>query len=285
MERFEPVLLDFRPDWVVVPGDVNSTLACALVAAKLGIKVAHVEAGLRSFDRTMPEEINRVLTDHLSDVLFTSEPSGNANLMREGIDKEKIFFVGNTMIDTLVQLLPVAKMRWEKLHEVYHLDRYILVTLHRPANVDNIDRLREIVGALSEVSMDYPVIFPVHPRTRKVIMESDLDCSYLTMVDPLGYLDFLCLESKASLVVTDSGGIQEETTFLGIPCLTVRPNTERPLTLTNGTNRLVSANRKELLQSIYKVLEDGKTNEPPSLLLWDGRASERIVNILKGMDR
>jgi len=285
IERFEPVLLDFCPDWVIVPGDVNSTLACALVAAKLGVKVAHVEAGLRSFDRTMPEEINRVLTDHLSDVLFVSEPSGNDNLIREGIDKNKIFFVGNTMIDTLVQLLPLAKMRWEKLNEIYHLDRFILVTLHRPSNVDNIGRLREIVEALSEISIHCPVIFPVHPRTQKVIMENQLDCNNLTLVEPLGYLDFLCLESKASLVVTDSGGIQEETTFLGVPCLTVRPNTERPLTLTHGTNRLVSADKEELLQSMYEVLEDGKTIAPPSLFLWDGRASERIVKILAEMGK
>ncbi len=284
MEKFEAVVLDFQPDWVIVPGDVNSTLACALVASKLGIKVAHVEAGLRSFDRTMPEEINRVLADHLSDLLFTSEPSGKQNLVREGIEEKKIFFVGNTMIDTLIRLLPRAEMRWQQLMALYDLsdgDQFILVTLHRPANVDDSTRLKHIVEALIEVASRYKVIFPVHPRTRTKLDENNISVKGICMLEPLGYLDFLCLETKACLVITDSGGIQEETTYLGVPCITVRPNTERPITLTHGTNQLVAPEKHQLIHSILERMvgdRDASILPPP---LWDGKAAQRIVEVFK----
>lgn len=236
MQRFEPVLLDYRPDWILVPGDVNSTVACALVASKVGVKVAHVEAGLRSFDRSMPEEINRVVTDHLADLLFTTEPSANENLRREGIPEDKIRFVGNTMIDTLVRLLPKAEARWPGLQARFGLERYVLVTLHRPSNVDDPTTLSEIMAALSDISRQITVIFPMHPRTRQRVASLDiaLPVDGLMLIEPLGYLDFLVLEAHASLVLTDSGGVQEETTYLGVPCLTARPNTERPVTIKSG---------------------------------------------------
>ena len=276
MRRFEPVLLDYRPDWVIVPGDVNSTLACALVAGKLGIKIAHVEAGLRSFDRTMPEEINRVLTDHLADLLFTTEPSGNANLRREGIPEERIHFVGNTMIDTLVRLLPYAEERWPSLQERFGLDRYVLVTLHRPFNVDNPATLREIIVTLVEISEQTRVIFPVHPRTRQRLSKLGLalPTDNLLLTEPMGYLEFLCLESHANIVLTDSGGVQEETTYLGVPCLTLRPATERPVTITDGTNRLIGSTRDSILDAFgeYQMVAGRKPE------LWDGKAAVRIVN-------
>jgi len=282
MLRFEQVLLDYKPDWVIVPGDVNSTLACALVASKLGIKVAHVEAGLRSFDRTMPEEINRVLTDHLADLLFTTEPSANENLKREGIPDGKVHFVGNTMIDTLVRLLPKAEDRWPKLQTQFDLGRYVLVTLHRPANVDDPNTLSELLSALSLVSQEIPVIFPTHPRTRQRIADNDLlsVADGVRLIEPLGYLEFLALQAHASLVITDSGGIQEETTYLGVPCLTVRPNTERPITIEAGTNLLV-ANKQEALFHMAKAAlakETRKTHRRPGL--WDGLAAKRIVSVI-----
>jgi len=282
MQRFEPVLLDYQPDWVVVPGDVNSTLACALVASKLGVKVAHVEAGLRSFDRTMPEEINRVLTDHLADLLFTTEPSGNKNLRQEGIPEEKIRFVGNTMIDTLVRLLPKAEARWPQLRARFQLDRYVLVTLHRPSNVDDPGTLTEIVAALQEISRQIPVIFPVHPRTREHLNRLNLfhpksEIANLKFLEPLGYLDFLALQAHAALVLTDSGGVQEETTYLGVPCLTARPNTERPVTVTEGTNQLVSGQRDMLVQAVAR--SQNKLGVIPEL--WDGKAAQRIVQTLQ----
>jgi UDP-N-acetylglucosamine 2-epimerase (non-hydrolysing) len=290
MTRFEPVLLDFQPDWVFVPGDVNSTIACALVASKLGFKVAHVEAGLRSFDRSMPEEINRILTDHLADLLFTTEPSANENLRNEGIPKGKIHFVGNTMIDTLVRLLPKAKLRWPSLQERLGLKNYVLVTLHRPSNVDDPEILREIMMALQTISEEISVVFPVHPRTRQRIadlglMNSDfLDSSHhselngLHFIEPLGYLDFLALQAHAKLVLTDSGGIQEETTYLGVPCLTARPNTERPITIIKGTNQLVESVSSELVTASRIVFANssGRHSSQPSL--WDGKAARRIIN-------
>ena len=286
MQRFEPVLRDYKPDWVLVPGDVNSTVACALVASKLGVKVAHVEAGLRSFDRTMPEEINRVLTDHLADLLFTTEPSGNENLRREGIPEEKIRFVGNTMIDTLVRLLPKAEARWPGLRARFGLnDRYVLVTLHRPSNVDDPATLREIMAALAEISRQVSVIFPVHPRTRQRIagLAVALPADGLILTEPLGYLDFLALEAHAGLVLTDSGGVQEETTYLGVPCLTARPNTERPVTITQGTNRLVASRAADLIAAAHEVLAVAtsarETNPRPAL--WDGRAARRVVAALR----
>jgi len=282
-------LLDFKPDWIVVPGDVNSTLACALVASKLGVKVAHVEAGLRSFDRMMPEEINRILTDHLADLLFTTEPSGNENLKREGIPIEKVHFIGNTMIDTLVRLLPKAEARWPNLQERFGLDRFVLVTLHRPSNVDDSATLGEIMVALEEIRRQIPVIFPGHPRTRQRIISADpsnpkLDIPNLKLLEPLGYLDFLALEAHASLVITDSGGIQEETTYLAITCLTVRRNTERPVTIEVGTNCLVDAEHDAIFNTAIAMLnkESAKTSRCPDL--WDGLAAKRIVNVLIGSD-
>jgi len=282
MLRFEPVLADFNPDWVVVPGDVNSTLACALVAVKLGIKTAHIEAGLRSFDRTMPEEINRLLTDQIADLLFTTAPEARENLAREGIAPEKIHFVGNTMIDTLVRLIPIAERRWPALRSELNLDRYVLVTLHRPANVDEAGGLAEIISALNEISSEVPVVFPVHPRTRARISEFGIQIDQgLTLTDPIGYVDFLALQAHATVVVTDSGGIQEETTFLGVPCLTVRPNTERPVTLSHGTNRLINKERTAIVEAIRTALmgpPGAKSSRPE---LWDGKASERIVRVFR----
>lgn len=285
MLRFEPVLLEYRPDWVIVPGDVNSTLACTLVASKLGFKVAHVEAGLRSFDRTMPEEINRLVTDQLADLLFTPSRDGDENLLREGIPAEKIRFVGNVMIDTLVRLLPKAEVRWPGLQERFGLDRYVLVTLHRPSNADDPATLREIMAALVEISRQISVVFPLHPRTRQRIVSLDLlnpqsAIQNLKFLEPLGYLDFLALETHASLVLTDSGGVQEETTYLGVPCLTARPNTERPITVTIGTNSLVTSNSPALIEATQKLLSGRpKVGDIPTL--WDGSAAYRIVSGLR----
>jgi len=285
MQRFEPVMLDYKPDWVFVPGDVNSTVACALVASKLGVKVAHVEAGLRSFDRSMPEEINRILTDHLADLLFTTEPSGRENLHREGVPDEKICFVGNTMIDTLVRLKFKAQARWPDWQERLELDRYVLVTLHRPSNVDDLATLHEIVTALLEISDQIPVIFPIHPRTRQRISGLALDnptkLGNLRFVEPLGYLDFLALEINASLVLTDSGGVQEETTYLGVPCLTVRPNTERPVTITQGTNQLITGDTMELVGAAQAVVNTSIKQNIALPNLWDGNAAARIVDVLR----
>jgi UDP-N-acetylglucosamine 2-epimerase (non-hydrolysing) len=285
MIRFEPVLLDFKPDWVLVPGDVNSTLACTLVASKLGFKVAHVEAGLRSFDRTMPEEINRLVTDQLADLLLTPSLDANDNLLREGINPEKIHFVGNVMIDTLVRLRPKAEARWPELQARLGLDRYLLVTLHRPANVDDPAALTEIMAALNEISRQIPVFFPVHPRTRQRIADLNLPTygDNLLLAEPMGYLDFLALQMHAGLVVTDSGGVQEETTYLGTPCLTIRPNTERPVTLTEGTNRLVKSNHRESV--LAAVHEDLAVNRRPlsPLKYWDGQTAGRVVSLLHGI--
>jgi UDP-N-acetylglucosamine 2-epimerase (non-hydrolysing) len=281
MQKFEPVLMDFKPDWVIVPGDVNSTIACALVAGKLGVKVAHVEAGLRSFDRTMPEEINRILTDQISDLLLTPSRDADENLLREGIAPEKIRFVGNVMIDTLVRLLPKAEGRWPSLRDQCRLDHYILVTLHRPSNVDTPETLTEILAALMEFSREIPVLFPVHPRTRSRISALDIphNPSRLVLTEPMGYLDFLALQMHAALLLTDSGGIQEETTYLGIPCLTIRPNTERPVTLTHGTNRLVESRREKLIEAAREALGPSGIRKP-ALEFWDGKAAERIVHSL-----
>ncbi len=281
MLRFEPVVEDFRPDWVIVVGDVNSTLACALVCSKLGIRVAHVEAGLRSFDHSMPEEINRLLTDHIADLLFTHSEDGNRNLMQEGISAEKIRFVGNVMIDTLVRVLPNAQARWSEMKAKLGLHQpYMLVTLHRPSNVDDPRTLVEIISALSQVSQEITVIFPLHPRTRKRIDDYGLMSMLggVQLHEPFGYLDFLALEAHATLVLTDSGGIQEETTFLSVPCLTVRPNTERPITISQGTNQLVGSRRVELLEAIRRRLAEGRISKPPPPL-WDGKAAERIVQV------
>jgi UDP-N-acetylglucosamine 2-epimerase (non-hydrolysing) len=275
MVRLEPVIAERRPDIVLVYGDVNSTVATVLVCAKLGVRVAHVEAGLRSFDRTMPEEINRLVTDQLADLLFTPSVDGDANLRREGIPPGKIFFVGNVMIDSLVRLLPAAR----KTSAADLTDRYALVTLHRPANVDDSVRLKGILESLLEVSKDLTVVFPAHPRTRKRIDDFGLNAEQLRLLDPCPYIDFLGLQTRATVVITDSGGIQEETTYLGVPCLTVRENTERPLTVTMGTNVLVGRDPEKLRRELARILAGHakKGTIPP---LWDGHAGERIADIL-----
>lgn len=284
MMRFEPLLTEYQPDWVIVVGDVNSTLACALVCAKLGVKIAHVEAGLRSFDRTMPEETNRVLTDQVADLLFTPSEDADGNLLREGIPSERIHCVGNVMIDTLVRLLPRAEERWLQ-RQRFDVRSYVLVTLHRPSNVDDPSALEEIMAALAKISHEIPVLFPMHPRTRQRLVankEWNLEHPHFYLMKPLGYLDFLALEAHASAVLTDSGGVQEETTYLGIPCLTVRPNTERPVTITHGTNRLVVSNRELLVRAIQEALNaKGSHGYPKRPPLWDGRAAEGIVDILR----
>lgn len=277
MSGFESVVLERKPDMVLVYGDVNSTVAAAIVCAKLLVPVGHVEAGLRSFDRTMPEEINRLLTDQISDMLFTPSRDGDENLIREGVAKEKIFFVGNVMIDTLVRLLPKAKAQIaQDLPE-----RYALVTMHRPGNVDDAAFMRGMLEALEEIGSEMPVMFPIHPRTRQRLAEFGISNGHASMrfMEPLSYLQFLGLQTRAAVVITDSGGIQEETTFLGVPCLTVRENTERPVTVTLGTNTLVGRDMDVLRRELQKVVSgrNGAARIPP---LWDGHASERISEIL-----
>ena len=286
LKRVEVVLIKEKPDWVVVYGDTNTTLAAALAAAKLNLPIAHVEAGLRSFDRSMPEEINRVLVDRVAGLLFTPSPEANSNLLREGISRAKIHFVGNVMIDTLVNLLPKAEERWGQLKRRFAVSGFILVTLHRPSNVDDSKTLRNIIRALKILAKRTPVIFPVHPRTRKMAESNRLiNLSRekgLHLIRPLGYLDFLSLEKHASLVLTDSGGIQEETTFLGVPCLTLRPNTERPITVTLGTNKLIKSRSKDIVSAVNASLRYRHRNLKPKLpALWDGNSSKRIVDVIK----
>jgi len=284
MVAFEQVLLQQRPDLVVVVGDVNSTLACALTAVKLHIPVAHVEAGLRSFDRSMPEEINRVLTDAISDWLFTSCADANENLRREGVPESRIFFVGNVMIDTLLRHRDRALERDTLRRYDLVAGYYGVVTLHRPSNVDDQDSLAGIVNALAEIQNHLRLIFPMHPRTRHNLQELGLaDCisalPNVTITEPLGYLDFLNLMSNARLVLTDSGGIQEETTILGVPCLTLRPNTERPVTVMEGTNTVVGTDRQRIVEASLHILQTGgKQGRRPAL--WDGHAAQRIVATL-----
>jgi UDP-N-acetylglucosamine 2-epimerase (non-hydrolysing) len=285
MTRLEPLVEEQRPDWVLVYGDVNSTAAAALVCAKLLVKTAHVEAGLRSFDRTMPEEVNRLVTDQLADLLFTPSADGDENLAREGVAAEKVHLVGNVMIDTLVRLLPRAEQGWPALRDQLDLGRekrgYALVTLHRPSNVDGRDSLAALSDVLGRIGQEIPVLFAVHPRTRQRMAQFGLKplAGRVRMLDPLGYLDFLALQGHAAVVITDSGGIQEETTFLQVPCLTVRDNTERPITVSMGTNRLVGRDPRRLYREVQRVLggEPCKGQVPP---LWDGRAGERIAAIL-----
>ncbi|HEX8337655.1 MAG TPA: UDP-N-acetylglucosamine 2-epimerase (non-hydrolyzing), partial [Pyrinomonadaceae bacterium] len=281
MQKFEPVVLEHRPDWVLVVGDVNSTLACALVCSKLGVRVAHVEAGLRSRDRAMPEEINRILTDQLSDLLLTPSEDGDRNLLAEGIPAERIRFVGNVMIDSLFKQLRRAEgSRVREELEVAGAD-YAVVTLHRPSNVDEPRVLGGILSALARIGERLPVVFPIHPRTRKNLGEFGLLGAGergVRLVEPLGYLDFLRLYSGARLVLTDSGGIQEETTALGIPCLTLRENTERPVTVELGTNRVVGTDPGRIVAEAERVLARDRREEPPRVPpLWDGRAAERIL--------
>jgi len=285
MMRFEKALVDLTPDLVLVVGDVNSTLACSIAVAKLGVPIAHVEAGLRSFDRTMPEEINRVVTDQLSDYLFATCQEANDNLRREGISEEKIFLVGNVMIDSLLANLEQAKQSDILNRLGVEHERYTLMTLHRPSNVDNQKTLCNILHGLNTIQQELPIIFPAHPRTLRQITEFGLsgqiaEMTHLHLIEPLGYLEFLCLMSQSKLVLTDSGGIQEETTVLGIPCLTLRENTERLVTVTEGTNTLVGSDPDRIIDEAMKVLNGcGKVGRVPKL--WDGRASERIVTILE----
>lgn len=284
MTRFETVCEEHRPDWVVVVGDVNSTLACTLVASKLGIRVAHVEAGLRSFDRDMPEEINRLVTDTLADMLFTPSEDGDQNLRREGVSEEKIMQVGNIMIDALVRHLPQA--RRSRVIQAHGVDEnaFAYVTLHRPSNVDTVDSLRPIVDGLRGLAERMPILFPMHPRTRKMLERFDLRLDHdprIHVLEPIGYTDSICLSEKARLVVTDSGGLQEETTYFGTPCLTLRPNTERPVTVTCGSNRLTRP--ETLIDDIDAVLAGGlRLGRVPQL--WDGKTAPRIVRCLVEAD-
>lgn len=280
MSRFESVVLSRMPDIVLVYGDVNSTVAAALVCSKIGIRIGHVESGLRSFDRTMPEEINRRITDQLADVLFTPSEDGNTNLTNEGIAKEKIFLVGNVMIDTLVRLLPRAEAEFERLKPKLPLDAFGLITLHRPSNVDDDAVFLPIIEVLDELSRELPLVFPVHPRTRAKWSGRLKECGPgFHVIDPLGYLEFLALQKHARVVITDSGGIQEEATYLGVSCLTLRENTERPITVSQGTNVLIGRNWELLRKEFFRALANGRhvTTPPP---LWDGRASERIAEVL-----
>jgi UDP-N-acetylglucosamine 2-epimerase (non-hydrolysing) len=313
MTRFEEVVSKEKPQLLVVYGDVNSTIATALVAAKMGIRIAHVEAGLRSGDRTMPEEINRVLTDAIADILFVSEPSGEANLIREGVSREKIFFVGNSMIDTLLKhqkkaqqtpILSQLGLAPQGAHEKtpngnpqpVETRDFLLLTLHRPSNVDSRDGFSPILQAVREIAASRLVLFPCHPRTRQRIKEFGFDEYFdysendspltssqkaIVCIPPLGYLDFVHLMSRAKLVLTDSGGVQEETTILGVPCLTLRNNTERPATLTHGTNVLAGSTKESILAAHQKLLSSaGAAVNPP---LWDGSAGKRIAEILANL--
>ena len=280
MQAFEPVCQQVRPDWVVVVGDVNSTMACTLVCAKLGVKVAHVEAGLRSFDRGMPEEINRIVTDALADLLLTPSQDGNENLIREGVPPNRIRLVGNVMIDALTANLATAR-RSEILHSLELAPKsFAFVTLHRPANVDNKDTLTSVTNVLAKLAVDVPVVFAVHPRTRKMCVQFGIELSGhrgLRVVDPVGYHDSLRLTEAAAFVLTDSGGLQEESTYFRTPCLTLRPNTERPVTVTTGSNQLTTLDR--LPADIKQALRDkaGRGQIPE---LWDGKSATRIVDCL-----
>ena len=275
MRRFEPIVQERKPDMVVVYGDVNSTMAAALVCAKLRIPVAHVEAGLRSFDRTMPEEVNRLVTDQLADLLFTHCEDANINLQREGVSPGKVHNVGNVMIDSLIRFLPLTEH-----YKVNGLpEDFALVTLHRPSNVDDARILRGILKSLLEISERLPVVFPVHPRTRQAIAALDLDVSALHLLEPLPYIEFLALERRAVVVITDSGGVQEETTYLKVPCITLRANTERPVTVSLGTNVLVGDDSEKLRSEMCNIL-CGKAKPGTIPPLWDGHAGERIAKIL-----
>ncbi|MBN2482055.1 MAG: UDP-N-acetylglucosamine 2-epimerase (non-hydrolyzing) [Bacteroidales bacterium] len=282
MIEFEKVLLDEKPDMIIVPGDVNSTMAASLVASKMGTGIAHIEAGLRSFDRTMPEEINRIVTDSLSDLLFVSEMSGMKNLSNEGISGDKVFFAGNVMIDSLVHYQP--RFSRSHIHRKLGIEpgNYILTTFHRPANVDHREGLSKLVEFLNTCATYRNVIFAVHPRTDKMLKQYDLKDRFsknVLLTEPLGYIEFLALIQKASLVVTDSGGIQEETTFLSVPCITIRDNTERPVTVSEGTNYLAGTQLKGVERLVEDILKgSAKKGKIPEL--WDGKTAERIVKIV-----
>ena len=281
MERLEPVLLEHRPDVVLVPGDVNSTLAAALVAAKLQIPVGHIEAGLRSFDRTMPEELNRIVTDQLSDLLFTHSPEAAGHLAREGVAPAKVHAVGNTMIDTLVAMRERIEAAGAPAAHGLEAGTYLVVTLHRPALVDS-EALGEAWTALEEVAGQLPVVFPAHPRTRGRLADLGLEPDRVRLLEPLGYLAFLSLVAGSAGVLTDSGGIQEETTYLGVPCLTLRDNTERPVTVERGTNTLLGLDPARIREAPALVAAARIRDRavPPG---WDGHAAERIADVLEGL--
>jgi UDP-N-acetylglucosamine 2-epimerase (non-hydrolysing) len=283
IERFEKVLIEYQPDLVLVPGDVNSTMACSVTAVKMGIKVGHIESGLRSFDRSMPEEINRIITDSISDYLFVTEDSGLSNLRREGIPNEKIFLVGNTMIDNLIAHMD--KITKKKSYASFDLNpkEYVVVTFHRPSNVDNPDQLEKMVIFLNKLAKATKIIFPIHPRTKNNLGNlqiNGLQSNNLHLTSPLGYIDFMSLVYYSNAVITDSGGIQEETTFLKIPCITVRNTTERPVTTEIGSNLLVGGNFEKAF-SAWRKINEQKNNEFKTPQLWDGRTSGRIVEIIK----
>ena len=284
MKAFEPVVLEHKPDAVLVVGDVNSTIACGLVAVKLGVRLVHVEAGLRSFDRTMPEEINRILTDSISDMLFCTEQSGVDNLLREGVAESRIFLVGNVMIDTLLRNKAKADESTILADLALAERSYAVLTLHRPANVDDPAVFGRLLDALDVIQQDMPILFPVHPRTRKNLETSALGGRVAAMtnircIDPIGYLDFLKLTANARIVLTDSGGIQEETTILKVPCLTLRENTERPITAEIGSNRIVGTDPAAIIAA-YREAMSGHGRQPGIPPLWDGKAAQRIVGIL-----
>lgn len=278
MEEFEKFILEYKPDLVMVPGDVNSSFACAFVAQRYGIPVAHIESGLRSFDMTMPEEANRILIDNLTSLYFVTEPSGTKHLLAEGKNEENIKYMGNTMIDALVAFTPVIDA--SNVREKLGVKDYYLLTFHRPVNVDNKENLTILVDIIAQMAQQKQVVFPIHPRTKKRIAEfglSDkLNNPNIVITDPIGYIDFIHLVKNAATVITDSGGVQEETTFMGVPCLTVRPNTERPVTITEGTNTLVELNATTIL-SLLQQIQQGTYKKGNVPALWDGRASERIV--------
>ena len=286
MIEFEKIVISEQPDLVIVAGDVNSTIACSLVAVKLGVKVAHIEAGLRSFDRTMPEEINRILTDSISDYLFVTEESGLTNLEREGVSKEKIFFTGNVMIDSLVYFLPETD--GSHILQTFNLEKekYCLVTLHRPSNVDSPEFLVKLLEVLNAIAEKLKVVFPVHPRTMKNIEAAGLKenlSGNLLLTEPAGYIDFLALIKSAGLIVTDSGGIQEESTYLGVQCITVRSNTERPITVKLGTNQLIGTDLDKVKSAALGII-GGKKKQGTIPPLWDGHSAERIVDIILNSD-
>ena len=285
MKKFEPVVLDFKPDYVLVVGDVNSTIACGMVAVKLGIKLIHVEAGLRSFDRAMPEEINRLLTDSISDLLFVTEQSGIDNLKKEGVPDEKVHFVGNVMIDTLLDNREKAQKSTILEKIGVEKKKYAVVTLHRPSNVDCIEGLTKIIAAFEEIQKDLKLVFPMHPRTKNNLQGSQLwarieAMKNLILLEPVGYLDFLKLTANAAVVITDSGGIQEETTILQVPCLTLRENTERPVTITEGTNSLVKLTTEDILNAYNNVKSQDFCVKGKIPKYWDGNAAERISQVI-----
>jgi UDP-N-acetylglucosamine 2-epimerase (non-hydrolysing) len=282
MIEFEKILLSEKPDLIIVPGDVNSTMACSLVASKMKVPIAHIESGLRSFDREMPEEINRIVTDILADFLFVSEPSGIKNLKKEGIPDNKIFFVGNIMIDSLLYYLPRIKKSEIIKEKKLKNGEYALVTFHRPGNVDTSEGLKRLVKFLNTLADKIQIVFPIHPRTRLNLDTFGLFKYFNTEIilsEPIGYIDFLALTQNAKIVITDSGGIQEETTWLGIPCITVRNNTERPVTVTEGTNYLAGTDFQKVLEIVDNILEgNAKKGKIPQL--WDGKTALRISQIL-----